>query len=79
MKRLIVLSDLWGKSKSDWFVRYETILKNEFEIVFYDSCELGDIDLSDSSEDRIHQQFAHEGIERAVNKLLENKNVNFTP
>jgi pimeloyl-ACP methyl ester carboxylesterase len=76
MKRLIVLSDLWGKSKSDWFVQYETILKSEFEVVFYDCCTLGEIDLSDFSEDKIHQQFTNGGIERAVKTLLENEKEN---
>lgn len=76
MKRLIVLSDLWGKSKSDWFVQYETILKSEFEIVFYDCCKLGEIDLSEFSEDKIHQQFTNGGIERAVKTLLESEKGN---
>ena len=76
MKRLIVLSDLWGKSKSDWFVQYETILKSEFEVVFYDCCKLGEINLSDFSEDKIHQQFTNGGIERAVKTLLENEKGN---
>lgn len=71
MKRLIVLSDLWGKSKSDWFGHYETILRCQFEIVFYDSCKLAEIDLSDFSEDKIHHQFTNGGIKRAVKTLLE--------
>jgi hypothetical protein len=76
MKRLIVLSDLWGKSKSDWFIQYETILKSHFEIVFYDCCKMAEIDLSDFSEDKIHHQFTNGGIERAVKALVENEKGN---
>lgn len=76
MRKLIILSDLWGKGKSDWYIHYESILKRHFEIVFYDCCELADIDLSDLSEDKIHQQFTNGGIERAVKSLLENEKGN---
>lgn len=71
MKRLIVLTDLWGKSKSDWFVQYEAILKSHFDIVYYDCCNLAAIDMSNPTEDKIHQQFTNGGIERAVKTLLE--------
>lgn len=71
-----MLSDLWGTSKSDWFVQYEMILKSHFEMVFYDCCKLAAIDLSDFSEDKIHHQFTNGGIERAVQALLENEKGN---
>ncbi len=71
MKRLIVLSDLWGKGKSNWFVEYEKILKKHFDICFYDCCELAEIDLYDLSEEKIHFQFINGGIERAVKALLD--------
>lgn len=73
LRRLIVLSDLWGKSKSDWFAQYETILKSQYEIIFYDCRELAEIHLSDLTEDQIHQQFTNGGIEKAVKALIENE------
>jgi hypothetical protein len=30
--RLIILSDLWGKEKSDWVSNYVALLKDMFEI-----------------------------------------------
>lgn len=70
-RKLIVLSDLWGKSKSDWFAEYETLLKGQFDIVFYDCRELAELDLSYFPEEQIHHQFTNGGIEKAVKSLLE--------
>jgi len=69
-KRLIILSDLWGREKSEWLVYYTNILKAHFDITYYDCCELGEIDKSDYNEKSLHQQFVNGGIERAVRKLL---------
>jgi hypothetical protein len=48
--RLIILSDLWGKEKSEWVKGYIEILESEFDIKFYDCCELGEVDKGDYSE-----------------------------
>lgn len=69
-KRLVVLSDLWGREKSDWLAHYSRILKHTFDISYYDCCELGGVDKSDYSEDSLHHQFVTGGIEKAVNQLL---------
>ncbi|MFV8355857.1 alpha/beta hydrolase [Flavobacterium sp. XS1P32] len=71
MKKLIILSDIWGKRKSDWINYYVTILENHFEVVFYDCCELAKIDLSEYFEDSIHQQFTNGGVKIAVKALLD--------
>lgn len=76
MKKLIILSDLWGKRKSDWIKYYVTILENHFEVVFYDCCELAKIDLSEYFEDNIHQQFMNGGVEIAVKAILEKEKEN---
>lgn len=70
MKKLIILSDLWGKGKSEWVSHYVEALQDYFEVTFYDSCELAGIDLSTYTEDKIHPQFVNGGIEKAVNTLL---------
>lgn len=70
-KRLIILSDLWGKGKSDWLKFYTDPLQNEFEIIYYDSCELAGVDTSDYNQESLHQQFVSGGIEKAVNKLMQ--------
>ncbi len=68
--RIILLSDLWGIEKSDWITYYRTALERYFEIIYYDSCELGNVDKSDYSEEKLHHQFVHGGIETATKNLL---------
>ncbi|PVX46333.1 hypothetical protein C8C85_2178 [Flavobacterium sp. 103] len=69
--KLIILSDLWGKEKSDWVSAYVELLKNKFEIQYYDCCELGEIDKTNYSEESLHRQFINGGIEKGVENLLK--------
>lgn len=69
--RLIILSDLWGKEKSDWTLNYIELLKDNFEIQYYDCCELGEIDKTDYTEENLHNQFVYGGIEKATDTLLK--------
>lgn len=69
--RLIILSDLWGKEKSDWVSAYVELLKDKFEIQYYDCCELGEIDKTVYTEENLHSQFVNGGIEKAVSNLLK--------
>jgi len=68
--RLIILSDLWGNEKSSWIAHYLNILNSEFEIVYYDCCEIGNIDKSDYTQQNLHSQFIEHGIDNAVEKLI---------
>lgn len=68
--KLVILSDLWGKEKSDWVSVYVKLLKDKFEIQFYDCCELGAVDKTDYTQENIHKQFLNGGIETAINNLL---------
>lgn len=70
-KRLIILSDLWGEKKATWLNNYKEALKNEFEVVFYDCCDLAEVDITIYKEENLHKQFVNGGIERAVVRLLE--------
>jgi hypothetical protein len=69
--RLIILSDLWGKEKSDWVSVYVELLKDKFEIQYYDCCELGEIKKINYTEENLHNQFVNGGIEKAVENLLK--------
>jgi pimeloyl-ACP methyl ester carboxylesterase len=69
--RLIILSDLWGKEKSGWVSAYIELLKDKFEIQYYDCCELGAIDKINYTEENLHSQFVNGGIEKAVEHLLK--------
>lgn len=70
-QRLIILSDIWGKGKSEWLVNYTAILSSHFDVMYYDCCDLGAIDIADYSEEKLHQQFVNGGIDRAVERLVE--------
>lgn len=69
--RLIIISDLWGKEKSNWVSDYVELLKDKFEIQYYDCCDLGGIDKTDYTEENLHSQFVNGGIEMAVENLLK--------
>ncbi|WP_348824336.1 alpha/beta hydrolase [Flavobacterium aestuarii] len=69
--RLIILSDLWGKEKSDWVSIYIELLEEKFEIQYYDCCELAEIDKTEYFEENLHSQFINGGIEKAIANLLK--------
>lgn len=71
MKKIILITDLWGKSKSDWLPLYLDQLSPHFEVKIYDACAIGDIDISDLSQEKLHQQFVQFGIKKAVSHLLQ--------
>ncbi|RRJ88010.1 alpha/beta hydrolase [Paenimyroides tangerinum] len=71
MKKLILLSDIWGIEKSNWMFQYTSILEQYFEIHYYDCRELACIPEAELSEENIHSQFVNGGIDTAVKKLLE--------
>ncbi|WP_109097088.1 alpha/beta hydrolase [Aquimarina sp. AU58] len=68
--KLIILSDLWGKKKSDWVAYYIKELQDHFVLQYYDCCELGALDTSIYTEENLHKQFTNGGIDRAVQNLL---------
>ncbi|MGH1335337.1 MAG: alpha/beta hydrolase [Aureispira sp.] len=77
-KRLIILSDLWGREKSNWLSNYTPILEEKLDLVVYDNCELGEIERSNYTQDHLHQQFITGRIDKAVTKLiaLEKEKIN---
>ena len=75
MKEIVIISDLWGRRRSQWVNNFRELLPGSSEIQFYDACELGLIDLSEYSEDAIHSQFVDGGIDRAVEELIQRESV----
>jgi hypothetical protein len=69
--RLIILSDMWGREQSWWMDYYLVHLRTVFEIIYYDCCELGEIDITACSENQLHHQFINGGMQRAVSNLLQ--------
>lgn len=70
-KRLVILSDLWGAKKNDWLVYYLEKLAPNFDIIYYDCCELGAVKTTDFKEEELHIQFITHGIDIAVEKLIK--------
>lgn len=70
MKRLILLSDLWEKTKSDWIYQYIDVLQPHFEVAVYYSTELAEITATELSKEKLHQRFITGGIEKAIQNLL---------
>ena len=74
MKKVVnIVSDLWGIEKSVWVEPVRKELQNQYDVKFYDACELGEIDLSLYNENALHQQFVDFGIQKAVENLLSQK------
>lgn len=71
MKKLLLLSDLWGLQQSEWIQLYQSNLQDHFEITIYDICQLGEIDLSKYEAKAIHDQFINGKMDLAVNTLIQ--------
>lgn len=69
-KEIVIVSDLWGAEQSEWVDQFESALSETHTIKFYDSCELGEINIDRYEEKDIHRQFVEFGIEQAANKLF---------
>ena len=70
-RRLLILSDLFGGKKPEWIKYYTEKLDSKFDIQYYDVLELGEIEVSDSNEKSIHDQFLAGGIDKAIENLLK--------
>lgn len=69
--KLLILSDIWGKEKSEWIDEYTSVLTPYFKIQYYDICCLGEIDKNQYTEEKLHLQFVNGGIEKATANLLK--------
>lgn len=69
--KLLILSDLLGNRDTNWVNSYIDLLKHNFQVQFYDCCELAEIDTKLTDKDNIHQQFIDGGIEKVVKKILQ--------
>ncbi len=69
-ERLVVVSDMWGSKKGLWITSYLGYLQQYFDIVFYDSRELAQIDKNIGNSDAVYSAFIEGGMETAVSQLL---------
>lgn len=70
-KEIIIISDLWGKTKSAWVEHFKDLLSANYNITYYDACELGEVKTAPYEQEYLHQQFVQFGIDHAVDKLLK--------
>ncbi|WP_165747723.1 hypothetical protein [Cellulophaga sp. Z1A5H] len=75
VERLVIVSDMWGTKKGQWITSYLGYLQQYFEIVFYDSQELANINLTVETEETLHQEFVNSGIETAVAHVLKRESI----
>ena len=69
-ERLVVVSDMWGSKKGLWITSYLGYLQQYFNIVFYDSRELAQIDKTKGSSEELYKAFVDGGMDLAVSQLL---------
>ena len=62
---------MWGCKKGLWITSYLGYLQSYFDITFYDSRELGYLDLKLNTADSLHEAFSSGGIDTAVEHLLK--------
>lgn len=70
-EKLVIVSDMWGAKKGLWITSYLGYLQQYFDITFYDSQQLANLDLTVNSEENIHKAFVDGGIDTAVAHLLK--------
>ena len=69
-ERLVVLSDIWGAKKGMWITSYLGYLQQYFEIVYYDSQQLADLDLVNFTPEGVMEALDQGGMDTAIAQLL---------
>ncbi len=70
-EKLVIVSDMWGARKGLWITSYLGYLQQYFDITFYDSQQLANLDLTINTEENVHNAFVNGGIDTAVAHLLK--------
>ncbi|MGB3144857.1 MAG: hypothetical protein WBB24_12180 [Maribacter sp.] len=70
-EKLVIVSDMWGAKKGLWITSYLGYLQQYFDITFYDSQQLANLDIVVQTEENVHNAFLEGGIETAVAHLLK--------
>lgn len=69
-ERLVILSDLWGAKKGLWITSYLGYLQQYFDIVYYDTSQLADLETSLPTAENLREAFDNGGLKRAVRNLM---------
>ena len=73
-ERLVVLSDMWGAKKGMWITSYLGYLQQYFDIVYYDSQHLADLDIVEITPETVCEAFNRGGMDTAVAHILMKEN-----
>jgi len=71
VKKLVIVSDMWGAKKGLWITSYLGYLQQYFDITFYDSQQLANLDILIQTEENVHNAFLEGGTETAASHLLK--------
>lgn len=69
-ERLVVLSDMWGSKRGLWITSYLGYLQQYFDIVYYDSQVLADMESVVKTPESLCEAFVKGGYDTAVSHLL---------
>ena len=70
-EKLVIVSDMWGAKKGLWITSYLGYLQQYFDITFYDSQQLANLDILIQTEENVHNAFLEGGTDTAVSHLLK--------
>lgn len=73
-EKLVILSDLWGSKKGLWITSYLGYLQQYFDIQYYDTFQLADVEEIVCSPQKLVDAFHKGGMETAVSQLLNKEN-----
>jgi len=69
-RTLAIISDLWGSEHSSWWADYQAYFGDIYHnVILYDARKLADIAPSGLSQQDIHNQFLHGGVDKVISKI----------
>lgn len=70
-ERLVILSDMHGSKRGMWITSYLGYLQQYFDIEFYDSTQLANIDITVNTDENVYKDFVEGGLDTAVAHLMK--------
>lgn len=74
-ERLVILSDIWGSKKGLWITSYLGYLQQHYDIVYYDTQQLSDIEVLIHSHENLYEAFLNGGLDTAVAHILKKESI----
>lgn len=74
-ERLVILSDIWGSKKGLWITSYLGYLQQYYDIVYYDTQQLSDIEVLIRTRENLYEAFLNGGLNTAVAHILKKETI----